>query len=770
MLHKQRSRSKKSNFKRSYKSGLKPIAPRKYDGLADARAYNRFVTEGTAYVVNGRVPRNRQVFVLSYFLEGTAYDFYTQKVLMNFAEWRLKEFFEELFNYCFPINYRMEQRLRLKKCFQKEKRVSAYVHELEELYNMIGAIDKREKVIKLWHGLWSSIQQDLWRDRLNPETSTWEEIVDHASIIEIAQNISKTKDEGSDAEYDSITEYSTTSSDSEYQSDAEYAPNPLRGNQLGNFPGRMWKFQSNQPGSRILHWSSADQFQPLRDDGHFGSSKPRSSNNAIFGKQASSRGISDSRFTPKPFAKPKLIIKEEEKAELMALGKCFICKETGHLARDCPGENAESSSSSKLPEVSNFGIGFEELDGEDSDEVEALSTLRISAVSFIPGEESPEERNVASCMPDWAAENDIIIPEDRRSAPSNIHISDQVPEMTGVPWASPERLRELGAREEVPCEACPMGDVGAAEDLEGARFILADSQNLIYIIIADNELEPSIKTDYFAFRGPRQRKEGEGEPNIPRNMDFLLPQTFLGSIYHFNSFHFVDFDHISLFSLFELASSCISAFYYRLFCFISSFIRIPKPTRVPKIVGIHPLDDPDNRFLVSDFLTCAAPRTVAFAPEQLRFLSEPIILALTPIAYDTAIPNIPAYIISLDLNAVHTSVVHIRVDASALALTTVNGFETITHQPHSDVMHATVENPNCHCTSYTIFVIPKRFFHSRTGVPVISSDLITIRTDRDFIRVLERTYYPRTGPNIIPIPPSEKAVAFAIPGSESPPN
>jgi len=48
-----------------------------------------------------------------------------------------------------------------------------------------------------------------------------------------------------------------------------------------------------------------------------------------------------------------------------------------------------------------------------------------------------------------------------------------------------------------------MGDVGAAEDLEGARFTLADSQNIFYII-ADNKLEPSKKTDCFAFRGPRQ--------------------------------------------------------------------------------------------------------------------------------------------------------------------------------------------------------------------------------------------------------------------------
>jgi hypothetical protein len=127
-------------------------------------------------------------------LDGVAYDFYTQKVSMNFAQWNLPEFFEELFNYCFPINYRMEQRLRLKRCFQNDKKVSAYVHELEELYNMIGAVDKREKVIKLWYGLRSSIQQGLWRDLLNPETSTWEEVVDHAAIIEISQNVSESKD------------------------------------------------------------------------------------------------------------------------------------------------------------------------------------------------------------------------------------------------------------------------------------------------------------------------------------------------------------------------------------------------------------------------------------------------------------------------------------------------------------------------------------------------------------------------------------------------
>ena len=201
---------------------------------------------------------------------------------------------------------------------------------------------------------------------------------------------------------------------------------------------------------------------------------------------------------PKPFEKLKLIIKEEEKGELMAPGKCFICKQAGHLARNCHDENIKRSSSSEPPAVSNFGIGFENIDEENSDEVENLSTLQVSAISFFSGEILPEEKNIIPCTPDWGAEIDII-PADHRSAPLNIHISDQVPEMTEFPWASPERLRELRAQKEAPCEVCPMGDVGVATDLEGARFTLANSQNLIYIII-DNKFElHREKTDYFPF-------------------------------------------------------------------------------------------------------------------------------------------------------------------------------------------------------------------------------------------------------------------------------
>jgi hypothetical protein len=123
-------------------------------------------------------------------LKGKAYDFFTQKVAMTVYEWSLKQFFEELFNYCFPINYRMKQRERLRKCYQNSKTVSEFIYEIEEIINMIGLIDEQEKVIRLWEGLWPVIKKGLWRDGYNPEVSTWDQVKHDAQVIELSEEVS----------------------------------------------------------------------------------------------------------------------------------------------------------------------------------------------------------------------------------------------------------------------------------------------------------------------------------------------------------------------------------------------------------------------------------------------------------------------------------------------------------------------------------------------------------------------------------------------------
>jgi hypothetical protein len=184
---KRKSRAKKRS--KSRKTTLKPIAPTVYDGAVDSRAFHRFITEGTAYVKDGRVASRKRVFVLSHYLKGKAHEFYIREISGDPYRWRLREFFTEMFNYCFPINFRTKQREKLKRCFQNDKPVRDYVYELNELWNMIGDVDERDRVTRLWTGLSSEIQRELWKKELNPEISTFKEVQAAAEIIEIAHSV-----------------------------------------------------------------------------------------------------------------------------------------------------------------------------------------------------------------------------------------------------------------------------------------------------------------------------------------------------------------------------------------------------------------------------------------------------------------------------------------------------------------------------------------------------------------------------------------------------
>lgn len=113
-----RCRSHRSKRKTTPQSTIKPTPPEKYDGRVDVRAFHQFLTHGTAYVKYGYVERERQVIVLSEFLTGKAYTFYTQRVAFEPEKWSTRKFFVELFNYCFPIDFRSQQRDKLNSLSQ----------------------------------------------------------------------------------------------------------------------------------------------------------------------------------------------------------------------------------------------------------------------------------------------------------------------------------------------------------------------------------------------------------------------------------------------------------------------------------------------------------------------------------------------------------------------------------------------------------------------------------------------------------------------------
>ncbi|KIN97118.1 hypothetical protein M404DRAFT_66926, partial [Pisolithus tinctorius Marx 270] len=123
------------------------------------------------------------------------YEFYVCEVSSDPYKWRLSDFFTELFNYCFLIDFRMCQQGKLQSCYQNSKTIKNYLFKLNEIWTMIGETDEHMSytkkpwfVHKFWLGLHKELQRNLWKEKLNPEVSTLKKVVASAEILEIAQS------------------------------------------------------------------------------------------------------------------------------------------------------------------------------------------------------------------------------------------------------------------------------------------------------------------------------------------------------------------------------------------------------------------------------------------------------------------------------------------------------------------------------------------------------------------------------------------------------
>jgi hypothetical protein len=122
----------KRKAKARQRSILKPIAPESYDGTADQRKFHKFVVQAMRYVKDGHVPRKDRVMRFMNFLTDKAYEFFLSRVSYEADNWTLTTFFQELFNYCFPIDYRSLLRKKFRQCRQDDRRVREFVAELQE--------------------------------------------------------------------------------------------------------------------------------------------------------------------------------------------------------------------------------------------------------------------------------------------------------------------------------------------------------------------------------------------------------------------------------------------------------------------------------------------------------------------------------------------------------------------------------------------------------------------------------------------------------------
>ncbi|OCH83888.1 hypothetical protein OBBRIDRAFT_742530, partial [Obba rivulosa] len=140
---------------------LKPREPNPCDGKADIQAFYKFMRQAKEYLSGHQLDKARYVSTLSNFLTGKAYRFFSISVSGNPEVWTLKHFFVELFNYCFPADFRQHMQNKLQASSQEGRTVRKFAHELEGLFMMVGGLTDEQKVNKLWYGLKPSLQQGL---------------------------------------------------------------------------------------------------------------------------------------------------------------------------------------------------------------------------------------------------------------------------------------------------------------------------------------------------------------------------------------------------------------------------------------------------------------------------------------------------------------------------------------------------------------------------------------------------------------------------------
>ncbi|KAF4597350.1 hypothetical protein EYR40_007802 [Pleurotus pulmonarius] len=350
-------KSKRRHHKRSskHKSNLKPTPPEPYDGKADLTQFYRFVSDGTAYLKEGGVRKKFRVRKLATFLKGRAYDYYLQQVSMNPGIWTLRDFFEGLMNACFPVDLLEQTRSEIDRLWQRELSVRDYSAQLKQKYDVIGSVSEQEKVVKLWNGFKAEIRAELYREKLNPNISSWDEVVERAELLEVVENARRGR-AGNRAPK------SSNNSPGEGQGGQQgRSRNGNKGPRFGN--------NNREDRGRSNHESSSSKYSKAASNA--GTSNPKTPGRS-----------NQERKTPAQLS-PK------ELDELRKAGKCFRCKREGHISKDCPSTNSMRSEGNNRPPgipTHAVAIDFEAHEELNTDNDEPLQELDLGAVGLTPAE------------------------------------------------------------------------------------------------------------------------------------------------------------------------------------------------------------------------------------------------------------------------------------------------------------------------------------------------------------------------------------------------
>ena len=329
----------------------------KYSGTPDPTLYLKFIRECNEYVKDAGFRKKEFVLKISRFLEGKAYDFYDSMVSDDPYDWTLSQFFRELMNYCFPTDFKDQQRAKVNHFKQHQKDVMTYGAELYRLLQTAGISSDAERVQRLWDGLNNSVKTEMLRKGVSVENSSWQRLLRKAIEAERIVNLD--------------SRYSTRS-----RRDTGDRSNKSNSNIAAGSSNRAGS--SNQQGGSSRRDNGRDCHQRRDRENNGQGGNGRRTNDRRNSNYSSCRTPNRDGKPSESRSKPS----KQEQERLRVENRCFNCGETGHYADKCPKRKMMSGSRKGKPP----GLPFNnvELDLEAIDEMQdlAATTEEINSITL----------------------------------------------------------------------------------------------------------------------------------------------------------------------------------------------------------------------------------------------------------------------------------------------------------------------------------------------------------------------------------------------------
>ncbi|KAF9563675.1 hypothetical protein CPC08DRAFT_632496, partial [Agrocybe pediades] len=148
---------------------IKSSPPFVYKGEVQATLFKKWAREVRLWVEQGRLSEPEGVRLAGKYLEDCAYNFFERDVLSLKKEYNLTEFFSHLFDYVFPVDFRMRQRDKFDACVQDRRSVLDYLRKLQEIADTtIGDMDDRDIVLAFWRRCQPYLRVEMTKDGMDP--------------------------------------------------------------------------------------------------------------------------------------------------------------------------------------------------------------------------------------------------------------------------------------------------------------------------------------------------------------------------------------------------------------------------------------------------------------------------------------------------------------------------------------------------------------------------------------------------------------------------